>query len=500
MKTKLTVHKAYTYGDINPLLYGSFIEHMGRAIYGGIYEPDHPTADENGFRGDVLELARDLKVPIYRYPGGNYTATWDWRDGIGPREERRARPDLAWRGIEPNTFGLADFVEWTKAAGAEVLMTVNMGTLGVVEAASLVEYCNLPGGTYWSDLRKSHGYEEPFAIKRWCLGNEPDGPWQISQKSAAEYARLANETAKAMKRIDTSIEVTLAGSSFKAMPTFPQWDQEVLQMCYDQVDYLSLHTYCRNFNKDRATYLAEPAYLESFIDIAIGVCDRVQAEVPGRKPMPISFDEWNVWPRAKESDRDIDPFEIAAPMLEETYTMEDALVFSGMMNVLIRHAERVQIGCMSMLVNVLAPVMTEKGGPLWKAPTFYPFKYAAEYGTGVSLRPSVDCPSYENAVYGDVPYVDVSATYDEGRGEVVVFAVNRSETDAADVQLNVEGFQSVSLTEHLTLKSEDPMAVNSKEKPDNVVPEPVNGGTISGTTASMAFAPFSWNMIRFKVG
>ena len=217
---KITIDPNFRIGEVDPRLYGSFIEHLGRAVYGGIYEPEHPTADDMGFRQDVLDLVRELGVPIIRYPGGNFVSGYDWEDGVGPVEERPRRLDLAWKTVETNRVGTNEFAAWAKRAGAEPMIAVNLGTRGTDAARNLVEYCNHPGGSYWSDLRRSHGAEEPHAVGVWCLGNEMDGPWQIGHKTAAEYGRLAVETAKAMKWVDPSIELVACGSSKAAMPTF----------------------------------------------------------------------------------------------------------------------------------------------------------------------------------------------------------------------------------------------------------------------------------------
>ena len=497
MKAKVSLHKDFVIGQIDPKLYGSFVEHLGRCIYGGIYEPGHPKADANGIRRDVLEVIRELRIPIIRYPGGNYTAGYDWKDSIGPVAQRRARPDLAWLSLEPNTFGLEEFVSWAREVPADVLMTLNMGTQGVDDALSLLEYCNFPEGTYWSDLRKSHGRAAPYDFTHWCLGNETDGPWQVGQKSPAEYARLANETAKAMKRLDPRVKVCLCGSSFKTMPTFPEWDRTVVDLCYENVDYLSLHTYLRNFKKDRATYLAETAEMEDFITLAIGICDMVKDRRMTRKRLDISFDEWNVWPRAQESDRFTGPWRFAPPLLEETYTMEDALVFGTMMNVLIRHADRVRMACMSLLVNAISPIMTATGGPVWRQTTFYPFRYGTLHATGNSLTPAVECPHYENSTYGSVPYLDVSAAASEETGELAVFIVNRHETENVDLRLYAGGFPHLESIEHVVLDAPEPMAANTKENPLAVVPRSLGKGKVDGEVMDVRLPAFSWNMIRF---
>lgn len=500
MKAKITLQKDFRIGRIHPRLFGSFVEHLGRCIYGGIYEPGHPAADAKGFRRDVIDVIRELRIPLIRYPGGNYTSSYDWKDSVGPVDKRPVRPDLAWLSLEPNAFGLAEFADWAGEVSAEVLMTLNMGTQGVQDAVSLLEYCNFAGGSFWSDLRREHGRGAPYDFTLWCLGNEIDGPWQVGQKSAIEYARLANETAKAMKILDPRVQLAACGSSFKRMPTFPEWERTVLDICYDNIDFLSLHTYLRNFQKDRATYLAESIEMEDFITLALGVCDMAMDRKGSRKRIDISFDEWNVWPRAQESDRFTNPWRIAPPLLEETYTMEDALVFGCMMNVLIRHVDRVSLACMSLLVNAISPIMTETGGPVWRQTTFYPFKYGTLHATGESLHTEVECPAYENPTYGTVPYIDASAAYDAAKGEIAVFAVNRHETDQAELRLRAGGFAEVDVIEHVVLSSKDPMAANTKTEPLAVVPCVLPRGAVDKETVDVRLPPFSWNMLRLRTG
>ena len=238
-QSKLILDKDYIISPIDRRLYGSFIEHLGRAVYTGIYEPAHPLADEQGFRRDVLDLVRKLNVPVVRYPGGNFVSGFRWEDSIGPKELRPRRLDLAWKTTEPNTFGLHEFVDWAKKANTEVMYAVNLGTRDILDAQYVVEYCNHPSGTAWSDLRIKNGAKDPFNIKLWCLGNEMDGPWQTGAKTAYEYGRKANEAAKVMKWVDPTIETVACGSSSTNMPTFGTWEHEVLMQAYDNVDYVS---------------------------------------------------------------------------------------------------------------------------------------------------------------------------------------------------------------------------------------------------------------------
>ena len=411
MKTaRITLHPEYQIGAVDPRLYGSFIEHLGRAVYGGIYEPGHPAADEAGFRQDVLALVKELGVPVVRYPGGNFVSGYNWEDGIGPKEERPTRLDLAWRTLETNQFGLDEFVQWCRKANSSPMMAVNLGTRGADAARTLVEYCNHPGGTYWSDLRKTNGAPDPHAIKLWCLGNEMDGPWQICAKTAEEYGRLACETAKAMKWVDPGIELVACGSSNRGMPTFAAWESTVLEHTYPHIDYISLHTYYGKRNNDTLDFLAHAVDMDRFISSVVATCDYAKAKQRSKKDIHLSFDEWNVWYHSNESDSKMEPWQIAPPLLEDNYTFEDSLLVGCMLITLLKHADRVKIACLAQLVNVIAPIMTAKNGACWRQTIYYPFMHASRYGRGIAMNLNAQCPSYENKEFGNVPYLESVAT------------------------------------------------------------------------------------------
>jgi alpha-N-arabinofuranosidase len=502
MKARCTIDREYRIGDIDKRLYGSFIEHLGRAVYGGIYEPDHPEADRRGFRRDVLALVRELGVPVVRYPGGNFVCSFDWEDSVGPVEKRPRRLDLAWRSVEPNLFGLNEFMAWAKEAGAEAMMALNLGTRGVDAARNLVEYCNHPGGTYYSDLRRSHGVPEPYGIKLWCIGNEMDGPWQVGQKTAEEYGALACETAKAMRLFDPSLKLIACGSSFADMPTFPDWEATILGRCYDQVDYLSLHSYYNNRADDLPEYLADSTGMGEFIDSVASACDFVKAKKRSRKTMMLSFDEWNVWFHTSADDRHAEPWRVGPPLLEEAYTFEDALVVGCLIIELLKHADRVKIACLAQLVNVLAPISTVNGGPAWRQSIFYPFLHASRFGRGVSLDLIVDAPVYESRRFGPVPYLEAAATVDEAGpegtgGEMTIFAVNRSLAERIDAEIRLGGYESWTTVERIELAGADPKAVNTADRPDTVAPRrAADPGRVEGGILKVSLAPLSWNVIR----
>jgi alpha-N-arabinofuranosidase len=495
MKAKITLHKEFTVGTVDKRIYSSFIEHLGRAIYGGIYEPRHPQADELGFRRDVIKLVRELDIPLIRYPGGNFVSGYNWEDGVGPVDKRPVKMDLAWMTLEPNKIGTNEFAEWAGRAGSEVMMAVNLGTRGPDEARNLVEYCNFPGGTYWSDLRRSHGVKDPHKIKIWCLGNEMDGPWQICGKTADEYGRTALEAAKLMKWTDPSIELVACGSSNARMPTFGKWEETILDHTYEHVDYLSLHIYFGNTEKDTPNFLGRSLEMDSFIKTVTGICDYVKAKKQSKKQINLSFDEWNVWFHSFEQDTKIKKWIEAPPRLEDIYTMEDALVAGCMLITLLKNTDRVKIACLAQLVNVIAPIMTEPGGKAWRQSIFYPFMHASLYGRGTVLACPVSCGKYDSKEYTDIPWLETVAVHNEEKAELTIFAVNRNLSEDMDIDADIYGFENYILKEHLSLYNSDLLAVNSAEG-ETVCPCVQNDGKLDGTKLSLRLPPASWNIIR----
>ncbi|HOJ92477.1 MAG TPA: alpha-N-arabinofuranosidase [Dictyoglomaceae bacterium] len=496
-KAKVILDKEFTISQIDKRIYGSFIEHLGRAVYTGIYEPSHPQADEMGFRKDVVELVKALKTPIVRYPGGNFVSGYNWEDGVGPKEQRPKKLELAWRSIEPNEVGVNEFVEWSKRVNSETMMAINLGTRGIDEARGLVEYCNFPGGTYYSDLRRKHGYENPHKIKVWNLGNEMDGEWQIGHKLAHEYGRLVREVAKVIKQIDPDIELTACGSSGPGMPTFPEWERTVLEHTYDVVDYVSLHYYA-NFPGDLESFVAKNLEMERYIKAVISTIDYVKAVKRMNKDVNISFDEWNVWYHSFEKDKKVEPWQIAPPILEEDYNFADALLVGCMIITLIRHADRVKIGCLAQLVNVLAPITTVKGGIAYRQTIYYPFLHASNYGHGTVLLPKVESPKYDSKLFTDVPVLETIATFNEEDNTMTIFAVNRDVKDNLFVDYKLDGFEGYKVIEHIVYEYDDPYAGNTSENPDKVVPHNINNSKIDGNILETVLPKFSWNVIRLK--
>lgn len=496
-KVELVVDKEFVIGDVDERIYGSFVEHLGRAVYGGIYEPGHPTADEMGFRRDVIDLVKGLKVPIIRYPGGNFVSGYNWEDGIGPVENRPRRLELAWRTIETNEVGVNEFVAWARKVDAEVMMAVNLGTRGIDAARHLVEYCNHPQGTYWSDLRRSHGYPEPHKIKVWCLGNEMDGPWQIGHKTAEEYGRIAAETAKVMKWVDPSIELVACGSSNRAMRTFPEWEATVLEHTYEYVDYISLHTYYGNRDNDLGNFLARSVDMDEFIRSVIATADYIKAKKRSKKTIQLSFDEWNVWYHSNEADRKLEPWQIAPPQLEDIYTFEDALVVGCMLITLLRHADRVKMACLAQLVNVIAPIMTKNGGPAWAQTIYYPFMHASVLGRGTSLLPVIKSPVYDSKDFSDVPLVECAVVADPEQDALTLFLVNRDQEGDVLLAGDLRQYRGYRVERHTVLTHDDPKATNTAENPNNVVPQERDSATIDADGRLEVLLPkLSWNVIR----
>ncbi len=496
LKATAFLSTRFPIGPVDSRIYGSFVEHLGRCVYTGIYEPGHATADEEGFRKDVLELVRELSVPIVRYPGGNFVSGYNWEDGVGPKESRPRRLELAWRTIETNEVGLNEFVSWSRKAGTEVMQAVNLGSRGPDEARALVEYCNHPGGTRLSDLRKEHGFPEPHNIKTWCLGNEMDGPWQIGAKTAEEYGRIACEAAKVMKLVDPTIELVACGSSNTWMPTFPQWEATVLDHTYDHVEFISLHAYYGCRDGDLPKFLASSRNMDHFIRSVVATCDFVRAKKRSRKVMYLSFDEWNVWFHSNASDAKQEPWGIATPLLEDIYTHADALVVGTLLITLLKHCDRVRMACLAQLVNVIAPILTAPGGGLVRQTIFYPFLHASRFGRGTALEVRVASPAYPVEEFGEVPYLETVATTDGD--DLTIFAVNRHLTEAMEVEISLVASSGFEVIEHLVLESTDPLATNTLERPSTVVPHAKGTSQIEGDVLRAELPPLSWNVIRLR--
>ena len=497
-KTRMMIDRDIRIGKVDDRIYGSFIEHLGRAVYTGIYEPGHPEADEEGFRKDVLELVKDLGVTLCRYPGGNFVSNYRWEDGVGPVEERKKRLDLAWRTLEPNTFGTSEFAHWAKKAGCEIMMAVNLGTRGIADALNLLEYTNLNTPTEYAEKRAATG-DEPYDVKLWCMGNEMDGPWQLGHKEAKEYGRLAAETARAMKQMDPSIECVACGSSNIQMPTFARWEATVLEQAYEDVDYISMHQYWGNQAKDTADFFAVVDDCDRFIRSVVACCDYVQALKRSKKQINLSFDEWNVWVHTMREDHDqMDnrPWTEHPHLLEDIYTFEDAIVDGLALITFLRHADRVKVACLAQLVNVIAPIMTEENGRAWRQTIYWPFAQASKYGRGYSLQPLLTTGTHATSGHGEVTDVVAAAVYCEEKEEVTVFAVNRNIDEAVDFTLELRSFDGYEILGFEALESDDMEAVNTADE-EKVHPTEKTAYSVDGNVFTASLAPASWNVIRF---
>jgi len=485
--TRVIVDSNRQVAPIDNHLFGSFLEHLGRAIYEGVYEPGSKFADANGFRTDVIKEVRELGVPIVRYPGGNFVSGYHWLDGVGPKDKRPTVLDRAWNTLEPNQFGTNEFVTWARLAGTEPLMGLNFGTGSAEDAAALVEYCNVAKGTKWSELRRSHGYEQPHNVKFWCVGNEMDGPWQIGHMPAGEYGIKATDAARQMNAVDPTIKLIACGSSGPFMPTYIEWDRTVLEECYDAVDGISLHHYWGNTeenNHDSQIYLAMNLAMDRQIREIASVCDTVRALKRSGKELFLSFDEWNVWYRARGGDF-ADGHGTKAPhLLEEPYNLEDAMLVGGLANSLIRHSDRVKVACLAQLVNVIAPISTNEDGIL-RHSIYYPYAWALKYARGRALSVEPEGPGYEVAAlgrpiesiglpipgFGKVDYVDMAVTLDADSKTATVFMLNRDLAKAQDVEIVWHDLTPTAVNAFQTMTGPDLKAGNTFADPKRVTPQ-----------------------------
>ena len=498
ISARATLDPTETIGPVDRRLFGSFVEHMGRGVYTGIYEPGHPTADQDGLRRDVIELVREMGVTTVRYPGGNFVSGYRWEDGVGPAAERPRRLDLAWHSLETNAFGLDEFMRWTAAAGVEPILTVNLATRGVLEALDLLEYANHPSGTQLSDLRITHGAIEPYDIRTWCLGNELDGPWQVGHKTATEYGRLACETARAMRRFDPELRLVLAGSSAAWMPTFGTWERTVLDEAYEYVDDISLHAYYEE-GDDLASFLASGVAMDRYIEEVVAIVDEVAAAKGSDKRVELSMDEWNVWYLQRHEERFPPADWREAPRIaEDAYTVADAVVVGSLLISFLKHADRVTSACMSELVNTIAPIKTEPGGGAWRESTFHPFALTARHAHGRAVSLAIDGPSMATAAHGDVSALDGTAVVDDESGAVTVFVVNRHPTTGVELTVDLSSIPPEGIDTALVLSDGDVHAVNTALDPHRVRPMPLSDARLDGTTLSTRLPPVSWAMIRLE--
>ena len=494
MEAHIKIDPAFVVGPVRRRTFGSFVEHLGRAVYGGIYEPGHEAADEEGFRQDVIDLVREMGISTVRYPGGNFVSGYRWEDGVGPVDERPKRLDLAWHCLEPNEVGTDEFMSWAKKADVEPMMAVNLGTRGIEAAMDLVEYCNVPQDSHFAEMRRANGAEEPHRVKIWCLGNEMDGPWQMGHKTADEYGRIAVETARAMRMIDPDLTLVACGSSGRGMATFGEWERTVLTHAMEQIDMISAHAYYWEKESGLQEFLVSAEDMDRFIDEVGATIDAVAAATKSDRKVGISFDEWNVWYIAADPSKkpEADDWPIAPRLLEDNYSVADAVVVGNLLISLLRHTDRVWSASQAQLVNVIAPIMTEPGGRAWKQTTFHPFALTSANAKGDVLRVQVDGPIIESAQFGEVQAVDAVATWSDDEG--ALFLVNRHETENLTVKVALPAGSE--LVEVVTMHNEDSSWKASAADDESVLPEPNETAKLDNAVLSIELPAISWTMVR----
>jgi alpha-N-arabinofuranosidase len=491
--TTITLHTKFQIGPVDPRIFGGFLEHMGRAVYEGVYDPTSPHADEDGCRADVLAALGRLKMTALRYPGGNFASGYHWMDGVGPRADRPTVRELAWQSIEPNRFGTDEYVRLCRKMGWTPMVTVNLGAGTPEEARNWVEYCNCPPGTRYADMRAANGSAAPHGVKLWCLGNEMDGTWQLGHVPADQYAIRADQAAKMMKDVDRSIELVACGSCAVGMPTYMEWDRQVLEYLGDLADYVSLHRYAGNRADDTPDFLAVTNAIDRQIEEMDAVCRFVQARRRSSRRTYLCFDEWNVWYKNMQMDG---AARLSPHLIEEVYNLEDALVVAGFLNSFIRHADVVKIANIAQIVNVIAPILT-RGDELLLQSIFYPFEMFSQRRDGISLRPVVSGPTYDGKTNGRVPFIDASAILGDGR--LHVFVTNRSLDETAGVQVVLSDGQIGALASAELLTGPGPKAANSFAQPDVVVSGPFAEARIAGGAATVELPPLSVAALTFRV-
>lgn len=481
---RIKIDRDRTVGEIDPKIYGNFIEHLGRCIYGGIYDPTSPQSDENGFRKDVIEAARRLNVTILRWPGGNFVSGYRWEDGIGPKETRPKRIDLAWGAIEPNLVGTDEYIRFCREVGAEPYICINLGTGTWDEARNWVEYCNRESGTHYADLRRRNGAEKPHQVMYWALGNEMDGSWQMGHRSAEDYGKFALEAAKLMKWVDPRIKLVACGSSYFGAG-WVDWNRTVLSYLKDYADYIALHTYLGNRQNDYYSFLAQTTDVEARIKVTEGLIRETMLRSRRKEPIYIAFDEWNVWYRTGVKEA-----------LEETYNLEDALVVALFINTFVRNAHIVKIANMAQLVNVIAPIRADAKG-MWLQTIYHPLYLFANNCAGTSLDVFVDCDTYDAGDYKSIPCLDVSAAYNTEKKELVLNVVNRHKDKDIEAEIiSQEGtFSGKVFIEEVN--GPDIKAENSPT--DEKVKISTKDMSVSGSRFRYRFPAHSFTMIRSRL-
>ena len=476
---KITVLPQRT-GKADKKLYGGFVEHLGRNVYGGVFDPADPCADENGFRKDTLSFIRELSTPITRYPGGNFAHSWKWEDSIGPKAKRPVRLDDSWKQKETNQFGLDEFISWCRLAGTEPMLTINLCTRGILEARELWEYCNFPSGTFLSDLRIANGHKEPYNIKYFCLGNEMHGACEVGQRDAKEYAWIARETAKTLKRFDPEMKLVFCGAD-------SDWNRIVVEECFEFMDFLSLHEVF-NWKDGRKEYLSSMDVFGEKIDEAYAICEEIRIKHGSEKKIRISVDEWIVWDFDQRGRKE-EEWTCGRHLLEQDYNIIDAVMQGALFSMFQNRCDKIALACVAQSVNVIAPIRTEKNSVIWKQSTFDPFKYNSLYGRGDVWKYTMDHKGE------DLPPA-VSIVSDEEKRFLTVFISVRTE-EQLDLTLAFENFPNLKFIEALTENCEDLALVNTPGH-EELHAKDLAGVESDGKGLHGLFPAYSWNMIRFS--
>jgi alpha-N-arabinofuranosidase len=489
LRARVKIDTERVVGDIDQKLYGNFVEHLGRCVEGGVFDEKSPLSDDNGFRRDVLDATRKLNVTLLRWPGGNFASNYHWKDGIGPRDQRPPRLEMAWGTVESNRFGTHDFLKFSEMAKSEPYLCTNLGTGSWEEAQQWVEYCNSSADTAMTRLRKQNGRQEPWKVTYWGLGNEMDGPWQMGHRSADDYGKFALEAAKLMKWTDPNIKLVAAGASnFAPGVDWIGWNRTVLDYLKHHVDYLALHMYVGNRDNNYYEFLTSSVDLANRIKTAEGVINAALSGEPRSKKIYIAWDEWNVWYRARG------PQQRGRRILEERYNLEDALVVATMLNTFVNNSHILKIANMAQLVNVIAPMFTNEKG-LFLQTIYYPLQLFANNSKGQALHLFVDSPKYESTRFGPVPYLDTSAAYDNG--SLVINVVNRHRDQAIDAEFIAEDKQfsgpvQISEVNGPDLKTENDFG---SEKVKTVE----RSATATGQRLQYRFPAHSYTMLKVKL-
>ena len=530
-KASITIHPDFRIGEISGRLFGAFLEPIGSMVNGSMYNPKHPSADSQGMRKDFYEALREAGLPAVRLPGGNFVSGWQWKDSIGPREQRKAHLDMAWFQYIPNDVGHDEYLQWAEKAGAEAIYTVNLGTGTLQDAADCVEYTNFPGGTWWSDLRRKNGHEAPYGVKTWCLGNEMDGPWQIAsrEKDPRGYGILAHEASKAMKWVDPSIETMACVSSSPFLAHYPDWDRIALEECYEAVDYISLHHYHSVPPDLPQALLAGYQAYEDYIRTEIALCDYIKTKCRSKKAMMLALDEYAGMfrPRGEahlgmNGRQGPEMFGVFQPGRQyvrhdpddwstrrnppEGNEMLQALSLAGTMLVMLRHADRIKLGCATGGLAALCRTDREHA---WKGASFYPFTQMIRWAKGTSLRCETSCETYDVPGYAiddmnqyggftGVQTVQAAAALHEEAGEMAVFIVNADLEEEQELTLDARGFEGWEFKEHVEMYSEDPDARNTWDCPDRIVPRRNGKTKAEKGTVTAYLKKASWNVLRFE--